>query len=184
MSEFDEIMNIIFLFGSEDETEREKAKAEIRSLGKEAIPYLNRARGNIFRYPYVEVFQMLADIGDDMFSAGGTEAISKSIISTMEHGAKIKKDTNFSPILVKNIGIQALTRWGLPVPAAHIDPIRLCHVCHRSSEETRIKSCFLLDCNNAVCQEHAYIMESRISTVWFCSGEHYQYANHQPEVMQ
>ncbi len=184
MSEFEEIMHTISLFGSEDETEREKARTKVRTLGKEAIPYLNRARGNILHYPYVEVFQMLADIGDDMFSAGGAEAISKSILNTMEYGAKITKDSSFSPIAIKEIGILALTRWGLPVPAAHVDLIRHCYVCHRSSKETRIKSCFLPDCNNAVCQDHAHTMESRISTIWFCSREHYQYANHHPEVMQ
>ena len=41
---------------------------------------------------------------------------------------------------------------------------------------------FLLDCEKAVCMDHAHIMESRISSCWFCSKEHYNYANHHPEV--
>ena len=74
------------------------------------------------------VFQMLADIGDDMFAVGGAEGISKSIISAMEHGSKVTKDSKFSPIAIKEIGIQALTRWGLPVPTPFVAPVLHCHV--------------------------------------------------------
>ena len=94
----EKIMNTIKLFSDGDPETCQQARDEIRAMGKDAIPYLNRAKGNVFQYSYVDVFQMLADIGDDMFAAGGAEAISKSIIGSMEHGAKVRKDSKFSPI--------------------------------------------------------------------------------------
>ena len=176
----EKIMATIQRFTDVDPEVQQRARAEIRAMGKEAIAYLNRAKGNVFQYSYVDVFQMLADIGDDQFAAGGAEAISQSIISSMGHGAKVQKDSLFSPILIKEIGVKALTRWGLPLPQPYVEPVRHCYVCEQSSQETRIKRCFLINCENMICEEHAVIMKSGVSVNWFCSQEHYDYANHHP----
>jgi len=183
MPELEETLAKIKLFNSEDKTVRQRAQSEIRAMGKEAIPYLNNARGNVAQYPYVEVFQMIANIGDDLFAAGGLAAIDESIIETMAYGTKIQKDSIFSPIAVKDIAIQALTRWGIPIPPPHVEPTRHCHICSKSSQETRIQVCFLLDCDKAVCEAHAAFLESPRSKIWFCSADHRNYANHHPEVM-
>jgi len=179
----EKIMATIQLFTNDDPEVQQRARDEIRAMGKEAIAYLNRAKGNVFQYSYVDVFHMLADIGDDQFATGGAEAISKSIVSSMEHGAKVQKDSIFSPIAIKEIGIKALTRWGLPIPQPRTEPVLHCCVCDQSSQETKIKRCFLLNCENMVCEEHAAIMKSGVSVNWFCSQEHYDYANHHPEIM-
>ena len=88
MSEKDRTMGLIALLNSEDAAVREKCRKEIREMGKDAIPFLNRAKGQPAPYEYVEVFKMLAEIGDDLFFEGGAENVGRSIIDTMEYGAR------------------------------------------------------------------------------------------------
>ena len=132
----------------------------------------SRTKGLVGRQDYLKaaygIFQMIADIGDDLFAAGGVDAIGDSILNTMKFGSKILKDSQYSPLAVKEIAIKALTRWGVPIPLPHVEPVRHCHICNQSNQEIRVQFCFLLDCQNAVCEEHAAILESGRSTVWFC----------------
>lgn len=188
MSDLEKIMGIITMLGAEDESLRAEAQAEIRAMGDGAIPYLNRARGQPKRYPYVEVFRMLTAIGDDLFEKGGQAEISKSIIDTMKFGASSTMKS--TPEEVKEIAIQALAKWELEVPEPTKAKVFHCHVCNRSSTELRVMKCFLWDCDNAICGEHAHIIETRFGKftgtggAWFCTAEHKEFANKNPSVMQ
>jgi hypothetical protein len=180
MSETDRIMGLIELLNSEDKALCEAAQKKIRGMGMDAIPYLNRAKGQPSRYDYLEVFKMLAGIGDDLFFEGGAENIERSIVDTMEFGARsILKST---PEGIREPGVQALSRWGLEVPKPYEQEISRCHVCDRSNSEIIVRNCFLLDCRKLVCEEHAFIIDGGFGT-WFCSMEHKKYALENPNVL-
>lgn len=187
MSEFEEVMENIGLLSSEDPAVRELAETKIRAMGEAAIPYLNRAKGQKERYSYHHVFQMLVQIGDDMFAVGGNTNINQSIIETMEYGAK--RVLKSLPEEIQEFSIAALTRWGLDVPEPYVPKVLRCHICGRPSTEIMVKGCFLLSCEKAVCEEHTFIMETRFGKftgtggAWFCTKAHYEYANRNPAVM-
>lgn len=180
MSETDRIMGLIEELNSEDEAVREKCRKEIRGMSRDAIPFLNRSKGQPSRYNYLEVFKMLAGIGDDLFFEGGAENIERSIVDTMEFGARsILKST---PEGIKEHGIQTLSRWGLEVPKPWKQEDSCCHKCNRSNSEIIVRNCYLLDCRKLVCEEHAFIIDGGFGT-WFCSKEHKKYALDNPNVL-
>lgn len=177
MSETDRMMDLIGMLNSEDEHEREKSREEIRGMGRDAIPFLNRAKGQQARYEYIEVFKMLARIGDDLFLAGGVENIERSIVDTMEFGARsILKST---PEGIKEIGLEALSRWGFKAPQPWKLEDSRCQECDRPNSEITVRNCYLLDCRKMVCKEHAFIIDGGFGT-WFCSMEHKKIALENP----
>ena len=181
MAKPEQVLKRIEQLNSQDETLRSQAQLEIKAMGIDAIPYLNQARGQPKRYPYVEIFRMLAVIGDDLYADAGAQNIVKSIINTMEFGAKsILKST---PEEVKEIAVQALTRWGLEVPKPHQPKTVYCHQCNRPNSKITVVNCFLMDCQKPVCKDHAFIIEGGYRGTWFCSDEHRQYALNNPIIL-
>ena len=180
MSQRDEAMKLIEQLSSEDETLREQARLELQKMGKDAIPYLNMARGQRNRFSYVEVFRMLIRIGDDMHAeSGGT--ISKGLVETIQFGSK--RNVSSIPEEVNDICAQALTRWGMEVPQPKKEDVHRCHKCNRASPETTVKICFLPACRKPVCKDHAFIIEGGFSGTWFCSDEHKQQALKNPSML-
>ena len=131
---------------------------------------------------YNEIYRIFLVLGDEMFESDGTEGIEQEIIKAMSMGAS--KARQWIPEEIHSLSIGALMRWGLEIPPVKVQPILVCHICGAKITEQRVKRCFLLSCENAVCREHAKIMENPSGFGnWFCTQAHYNEANHNPTLM-
>jgi hypothetical protein len=171
----EEVLAMIEKLASEDEAQRQAAQEALQAVGAAAIPLLNRAAGQPTRYSYVEVYRMLGIIGDTCSAKA-----RKSLVSTMKLVAKSQMKS--TPEEVREIAREALARWGEEVPVPTEPKVYHCHQCGRPSTEVTIRDCFLLDCRQPVCEDHAFKIEGGFGT-WFCSEEHRQYALKNPSLL-
>ena len=169
----------------ESDAEREDASKEILAMcaaEPSLISALYIAHFKREGEAYNEIYRIFAALGDKMFASDGIEGVADRIIKVMHSGAQ--KSRQWIPDKIHTLSIDALKRWGLEVPPVIDQPILVCHVCGINITEQRVKRCFLLSCQNAVCRKHAKIMKNPTGTEnWFCTAAHYNEANHNPTLM-
>jgi len=180
--DWQKVENLVNIFSEGDMDKRAGARKELRLMGKNALPFLEMLRFGQEGKAFTEVYQVMIDIGDDIFAREGIEGLSEDFIKAIQFGAK--KIRQHAPEEVHTLSAAALARWGLEVPPVLEQKVLTCHVCGRKSTELRVGLCFLHTCNNAVCKQHAFVIETRFGLLngtggaWFCSQEHQHYANH------
>lgn len=174
------IIELVNKFG-DDVANNEASREELRSMGRDIVKILYTGHFQTDGQTYIEIYKTLAAIGNDLFAANGAENIENDILKAMQSGAK--KSRLWADDEVFYLSIESLTRWGVTIPSVTDQEVHTCHVCGKKLTEERIHVCGLHRCNNAVCREHAHIIETRFGAfdgsggAWFCTAEHLSHAN-------
>ncbi len=168
-----------------NEPDREYSSKELYGLAigtTDFIKELYFAQFNAEGVAHNEIYRMMAAIGDELLPLGIDDKDFQLILKTMNSGAK--KSRLWISDEAHNLAKVCLSRWGQKIPAITKQQVLFCHVCGKKITEERIKKCFLIDCDNSVCQVHASVLKNPSGTEnWFCSQKHYNLAQHDHSYM-